>query len=85
MAKPAEKKKPRKQLTQQEYVLRKFPPLLTEEEEVQVEKEWWAMGPTIAAHREVVTQMQFRTAAEGKERSPDQMETEELEGEPSIV
>ncbi len=31
MAKPAEKKKPKKQLTQQEYVLRKFPPIMTEE------------------------------------------------------
>ncbi len=32
-AKPAKKQKPKKSLTRQEYVLRKFPPVMTEEEE----------------------------------------------------
>ncbi len=85
MAKPAEKKKPKKPLTKQEYVLRKFPPVMTEEEEAWLAKEWHEKHPEIAAHRETLTQMHLQAATETMEKLSDQMETEELEGEPSSV
>ncbi len=83
--KPAEKQKPKKSPTQQEHALRKFPPVMTEEEEAELEKQWREKGPEVAAQREAVTQMHLQTAADGMENPADEMETREPEGEPSTV
>ncbi len=68
-----------------------FPPVLTPEEEVQLEKEWQAKAPEVATRRETTTQKHLCTATEKKmkhteqEKSANQMETEEPEREPSTV